>query len=55
MAGFTENLRLSNERMAENNVKLFKALKGTIAVNDGKRECGTRDSNCVLWTSAYSL
>jgi hypothetical protein len=39
MSGFTENSRLSNERMLGNNVKLFEALKGIIAVDDGKREC----------------
>jgi hypothetical protein len=42
MAGFTENSRLANERMIGNNV----TLKGIIAVNDGKRECGTRVLNC---------
>jgi hypothetical protein len=29
-----------------NNVKLFQTLKGLIPVNDGKRECGPRVSNC---------
>jgi hypothetical protein len=46
MAGFTENSRLSNERMIGNNVKLFEALKAIIAVNDGTRECVTRAGNC---------
>jgi hypothetical protein len=45
MAGFTENSRLSNERMIGNNVKLFEALKGIIAVNGGKR-VWNRVSNC---------